>query len=230
MHTRRVGAFLIGAWLLGALITSFIASQSYTNVERFFSNPPPQVAKEIDDIGPDVMRQILRFQASQHNRHVSETWDVIQLGILGALLATSFLTSHRSRIVIISTALMFLMVLYTYFQLTPAMNALSRSYDFLPAGAATAERENFAYYSVWLRVLGVLKVILAILVTARLLFDRYEWQDKLAPTSSSGKNLRRRRRSHSSSGGSSRQEATSAEQKAEGDSSDLPAADSQSSD
>jgi hypothetical protein len=198
MHTRRVGAFLIGAWLLGALITSFIAAQSYSNVDRFFSNPPPQVTKEIDDVGPDVMRQILRFQASQHNRHVAETWQVIQLGILGALLATSSLTSHRSRIVIIATSLMFVMVLISYFFLTPVMNALSRSYDFLPPGAATTERENYAYYSVWFRVLDILKTILAFLVTGRLLFDRYEWKDRIIPaTPDKGHRRRRTSRSHS---------------------------------
>lgn len=202
MHTRRVGAFLIGAWLLGALITAFIAAQSYTNVERFFSNPPPQVSKEIDDVGPDVMRQILRFQASQHNRHVAETWLVIQLGILSALLATSFLTSHRSRIVIIATFLMLAMVLISYFFLTPVMNALSRSYDFQPLGAATMERENYAYYSVWVRVLEIFKAILAFLVAGRLLFDRYEWKDKITPPTSD-KGQRRRRRSRPSGSGSS---------------------------
>ena len=76
------------------------------------------------------MRQILRFQASQHNRHVFETWEVIQMGILGALLATSFLTDHRSRIVLICTGIMLLLVVIAYTQLTPYMNALSRSYDF----------------------------------------------------------------------------------------------------
>jgi hypothetical protein len=209
MHTRRVGAFLIGAWLLGLLITTFIASQSYSNVERFFSNPPPQVTREVDQVGPDVMRQILRFQASQHNRHVAETWHVIQLGLLGALLATSFLTSHRSRIVIIATSLMFVMVLVSYFFLTPAMNALSRSYDFVPTGVGTAERENYAYYSVWFRVLDVLKTILALLITGRLLFDRYEWRDKLV-SAPPEKGQRRRRKSGSSSRSSSAPESSAA--------------------
>ena len=199
MHTRRVGAFLIGAWLLGAVLTTFIASQAYANVERFFSNPPPQVSKEVEDLGPDVMRQILSFQASQHNRHVFETWEVIQLGTLGALLATSFLTSHRSRIVIICTGVMFLLVLIAYLQLTPIMNSLARSYDFLPAGAATRERENYAYYSVWYRVLDILKFILALVIAGRLLFDRYDWQEKLMPGSGgAAKSSRRRRRSTSS--------------------------------
>jgi hypothetical protein len=139
---------------------------------------------------------------------VAETWLVIQLGILSALLATSFLTSHRSRIVIIATFLMLGMVLISYFFLTPAMNALSRSYDFLPPGAAMTERENYGYYSVWVRVLDIFKTILAFLVAGRLLFDRYEWKDKLTPLTPD-KGQRRRRRSRSSGSGSSSSESSS---------------------
>jgi hypothetical protein len=197
MHTRRVGAFLIGAWLLGSLLMAFVPSQGMLNVDRFFSNPPAQISKELDDVGPEVMRQILRFQAAQLNRHIFQTWEIIQLGLGGALLATSFLTSHRSRIVLICTTFMVLMVLVMYFYLTPIMNALARSYDFLPAGAAAQERENFGYYSVWYRVFDVLKVLLALVAAARLLFDRYDWQEKLMPgvARSSDKGVRRRRRS-----------------------------------
>jgi hypothetical protein len=181
MHTRRVGAFLIGAWLLGAVMMPYMASQSYSNVDRFFSDLPPAVSKQVDAVGHDAIRQILRFQASQHHRHVFETWEAIQLGILAALLATSFFTAHRSRIVILATALMFVMVLIAYLQLTPVMNELSRIYDFLPPGSAAAERENYNSYSVWYRVLEILKAMLAILIAARLLLDRYDWQEKLAP-------------------------------------------------
>ena len=197
MHTRRVGAFLIGAWLLGSLLMAFVSTQSAANIERFFSNPPPQVTKELDDIGPDMMRQILRYEAAQHIRHISETWEVIQLGLGAALLATSFLTSHRSRIVVVCSLLMLTMAAVMYLYLTPVMNALARSFDFLPATAAVPERESFNHYFVWYRVLEILKTLLALVITGRLLFDRYEWQEKLFPgNSSSGKLVRRRKRSH----------------------------------
>lgn len=195
MHTRRVGAFLIGSWLLGSLLIAFISSQVFVNVDRFLNSPPAQIAKELDDIGPDMMRQILRYQASQHSRHIIETWEVMQLGLGGALLATSVLTAHRSRFVIASSALMMAIVLFMYFHLTPIMNALARSFDFLPLTAALQERENYNRYSVWYHVLEILKVTLGIVITGRLLFDRYDWQDKLFPASAgTTKGLRRRRK------------------------------------
>jgi hypothetical protein len=204
MHTRRVGAFLIGGWLLGTFLMAFVTSQSLVNVDRILNSPPQQITKEFDDLGPEVARQVLRFEASQLNRHLIETWEVMQLGIGGALLATSFLTAHRSRVVIIGTIIMMLTVAYLYFSLTPTMNQLARSYDFLPAGAAQAERSNYAAFAVWSRVLEILKSAVGVIIAGRLLFDRYDWKTKLIgsppPAVANGKVRRRRRRTSGSSG------------------------------
>jgi hypothetical protein len=81
-----------------------------------------------------------------------------------------------------------------YFYLTPAMNALARSFDFLPAAAAVRERESFSRYDIWFRVLEILKILLALVTTGRLLFDRYEWRDKLISGGSSSRKVLRRRK------------------------------------
>src|SRR5688572_19181377 len=194
MHNRRFGAFLIGAWLIGTVMVWFATSQGLLNVERTLSTPPQQVAKEFDDMGPDVTRQILRHQAMQLNRRIVETWEIIQLGMAGALLATSFLTTHRSKTTIISAILLMILSAFAAFYLTPAMNALGRSYDFLPPTAALREREAFQRLDVWHRVVNVLSLLIAGLITARLLFDFYEFRDKLLPDLDKSKKTRRRRR------------------------------------
>jgi hypothetical protein len=201
MHTRRVGAFLIGGWLLGMFLMAFVTSQGLVNVERIMNSPPEAVAKDMDDLGSDVTRQLLRFGALQLSRHLTETWEVMQLGIAGALLATSFLTSHRSRFVIGGTVLMAGIVAYLYFSLSPAMNQVARTYDFLPATAALREREIFRSYSMWYTALSILQGMIGLVIAGRLLFDRYDWKAKLIgatpPAVSHGK-VRRRRRSSAS--------------------------------
>ncbi|MBC7924146.1 MAG: hypothetical protein H7039_00665 [Bryobacteraceae bacterium] len=197
MHTRRFGAFIIGMWLMGAVLIWFSTSQSLANVERIFNNPPPQVQKELNDMGSEIARQILRYQAAQYSRRVQETWEVIQLGILGALLATSVLTAHRSWIVVGATTAMILCVSAQLFQITPVMNGLSRAYDFLPAAVAQRERDSFMNYQTWHRVLEVLKLALALLVTGRLMFDFYDFGKLISPTQKSGKRRRVRRPSMS---------------------------------
>jgi hypothetical protein len=197
MHNRRFGAFLMGAWLLGSVLIWFVGSQSILTVDRILSTPPQQVQKEFEDMGNDVARQILRFEANQLNRRVTETFEVLQLGLAGALLASSILTSSRSKTTIIGSILLMGIAAIMAFYLTPSMNALARAYDFLPATAAQREREAFQRLDVWHRVLQVLGIGIALIVTARLLFDFYEFGAKLIPDF--GKNSKRRRRRRRSS-------------------------------
>lgn len=203
MHTRRFGAFIAGMWLMGTILIWFAVTQSTDNVDRLFSNPPPQVQKEINDMGPDVARQIFRFQSSTFVRRVQETWEIAQLGLLGALLATSILTAHRSRIVLVATVLMMLCVLYQAFYLTPLMAGLARAFDFLPPTAALREREAFASFNSWHRVMEVLKTLMALGIVARLLFDFYDFGSLVLPWSKAPKRRRRLRRRHSVTGVSS---------------------------
>lgn len=202
MHTRRFGAFIAGMWLLGAILMWFSITQSNMTVERLFSNPPQQVQKEINDMGPDVARQVFRYQASLFERRVRETWEVIQLGLLGALLATSILTAHRSRIIIGSTAVMILFVLVQAFYITPLMVGLGRSFDFLPPTAALNERDAFGRYLTYYRTLDVLKVLLSLAITSRLLFDFYDFGSVVLPWSKAPAKRRRRVRRSSSRSGS----------------------------
>ncbi|MBC8167291.1 MAG: hypothetical protein H7Y20_15655 [Bryobacteraceae bacterium] len=192
MHTRRFGAFIIGMWIMGTIVVWFARSLNEMNVERMFTNPPVPVQKEIDNMGNDTSRQIFRYQAAQHSRRIQETWEMIQLGIGAALLATSILTTHRSRVVVGSTILMMLMLVIMAFYITPVMHSLARSYDFLPASANIRERESYASSQVRHSVLEILKLALMLLVAARLLFDFYDFGAML-PFSKGQKKRRRLR-------------------------------------
>lgn len=186
---------------MGVVLVWFVSSQSLLNVERILTTPPQQVQKEFDDMGPEVARQILRYEANQLNRRVSETWEILQLGLAGALFASSILTASRSKTTIICSALLMALAALMAFYLTPGMNALARSYDFLPPTAALREREAFQRLDVWHRVCQVFGMIVALVLACRLLFDFYEFGAKLIPDF--GKNTKRRRRRRTSVPGSS---------------------------
>lgn len=201
MHTRRVGAFLIGAWLLGSLLIAFVKGQSLLTVDRTLSNPPQAMQREFEEMGPDSTRQLLRYEAQELNRHLSEAWGVMQLGIAAALLATAFLTEHRSRVVIAGTGILALLVAYQYFSLTPTLTGLTRSFDFEPATAQVQARENAQRYESTHTMLEIVKACIGLLIAGRLLFDRYDWTNNILPSRSKGTKVRRRRRSSSSSAG-----------------------------
>ncbi|HYZ85831.1 MAG TPA: hypothetical protein VE621_15580 [Bryobacteraceae bacterium] len=191
MHTRRLAAFLIGAWLMGMLVMGYTQSHAFANVDRILSSPPGPVAKDIEDMGTDIVRMLLRYEASELMRFLAQVWGVLQIGLGFALLLSSLLTPHRSRFIIILTALMLLMTVYQLFRIQPSLNALGRSLDFLPATAAQRERDSLQGQVITHGVLDVLKGIAGIILAFRLIFDRYNWQDKLIPKSR--KELRRRK-------------------------------------
>jgi hypothetical protein len=197
MHNRRFGSLLIGAWLLGTLMVWFVTSQTLQNVDRLLASPPLPVQKELADMGTDAAGNLLRHQARETNRGIVEVWEVLQIGIASALFVTSLLTGHRSKTTIGAAVVLGVMAAISAFALTPAMNALGRSFDFLPPGAATREREALAQLQVWHRVLDVLKLLVALIVSARLLFDFYEFRDRLTPPAH---RQGRRRRTRSSTG------------------------------
>ena len=178
MHNRRFGSLLIGAWLVGTLMVWFVTTQTMANVDRLLSTPPLQIQKELADMGTDAANNLLRHQARETNRRVVEVWEILQIGIAGALFITSLLTGHRSKTSLGAAVLLAAMAAFSAYYLTPAMNALGRSVDFLPAGAASREREAFSQLQVWHTVLDVLKLLVALIVSVRLLFDFYEFRDK----------------------------------------------------
>jgi hypothetical protein len=148
----------------------------------------------MEDLGTDITRMLLRFQAAEINRFLGDVWSVLQLGLGGAFLISCVLTSHRSKFLMIASSAMIGLVALQMFWAMPIMTQLGRSFDFLPVTAALKDRENYQSYRVWYVVLEFLKLFLGIGLGIRLLFDRYAWQQKLAGTP---QRVSRRRRRHS---------------------------------
>lgn len=196
MHTRRLAAFLLGAWLFGSLLFTYVSMQSIAQVERIIATPPQQLTREIDNMGYDVTRQLLRYQSVETTRHLYPIWGVLEIGMAISFLVAVTLTAHRSRILIVLGGLMLILTGLTHFWLNPSLTATGRAVDFLAPGATSFERTSYENLLIWQRVFEVLKILLGVAVAGRLLVDRYGWKDKLIPglASHSGSQRRRRRR------------------------------------
>ena len=197
MHSRRLSAFILGAWILGNLFIAFVASQSFRNVDRILNSPPQAVSKYMEDLGMDVTRLILRFEAAEMNRFLFEAWGLVQIGIGAALVSACVLTAHRSRFLIIGAGTMLVLTLVNTFYVLPSMASLGRSFDFVAATANLHDRENFQDFHIMYSVMEVIKLIIGVMLAIRLIFDRVAWQQRLVPEK---RKLRRRRRSSMASG------------------------------
>ena len=179
--------------MLAILIFGFISMQNMSNVDRILSSPPGPVAKDIEDLGTDITRLLMRYQATELNRFLAETWGVGQIGLGAAVLSAVLFTSHRSKFLVAATCVMILIALFQVAYIRPSMNALGRAFDFLPAGAATSKRDSFQSYATMHTVAEGIKLLIGLLFSGRLIFDRYGWKQKLLPAAP--KRLQRRRKS-----------------------------------
>jgi len=182
---------------MGCLLMIFISYQNMVNVDRIMGNPPGPVAKDIEDLGSDITRMLLRYQASEMNRFIFNTWGVGQIGIGLAFLSAVTFTAHRSKFLLIGGAVAVLLAGIQVMYTMHSMMAIGRAFDFLPINAALKERELYQGYSTLNTVLEVLKILIGFSLAIRLLIDRYGWKKKLLPIAP--KRLEKRRRSVSGS-------------------------------
>lgn len=201
MHTRRLAAFFLGAWLLGCLFIDLVVKpQSVGQIDRIIQTPPTQVAKDMEELGAEVTRQLLRYSAWESRRAVENTWGIVQTGLIAALLSAVMLTPHRSRLMSILSISLTAMTLITAFYITPAMEHLGRTFDFIPATANSPDRDSYNTFAIWYNVLEVLKVGGGIVLAARLLFDRMGWKQRMTGKASTPSSGRRRRKKRISDG------------------------------
>jgi hypothetical protein len=201
MHTRRLASLLIGAWLLGSLLTSFVITPAMPRqTEAIVAAPPSAVAKDIEDLGIDVARLMLKYQASEAVRFVHEIWGIIQLGIAASLLATVTFTAHRSRFLVIAALVMAALACLQVLYLEPTLRATGRHLDFLPLSAHSLERDTNHNFQVWAEVLELIKLLAGFVLAGRLVIDFYVWQDRAGERSTNRGSRRRRRRKRTSDG------------------------------
>jgi hypothetical protein len=63
--------------------------------EAIVTSPPSALAKDIEDLGADVVRLMLRYQASEAVRFVDQIWGIVQLGIAASLLVPTLQATGR---------------------------------------------------------------------------------------------------------------------------------------
>ena len=188
MHTRRIGAFIIGAWLIGTVLVWFATGQAIAAVQRTITDPPLVLGKFIEQNG-DLAHLLLRYHSREFARHITESWEVVQLGLGGALLASALMTMHRSRILVGLTIVLMLVTASEFWLITKPLNVLSRDLDFARTGNTAGAVDRVQNLQVWHRVLEILKLGLVVMAAARLLVDAREIRLRTGPT----KPVRRRR-------------------------------------
>jgi hypothetical protein len=137
MHTRRMAAFLAGAWLGGSLLMILIQLANLRFTASLLSAPSNQAAELMKKTAPrQNVEMLMRYQAAEQNRRYSYTWEEAQFGLALTLGGCLFLGTQRRIFPLLFCGLMLLMVIFEHSGVGPELAYRGREADFPPGNTA----------------------------------------------------------------------------------------------
>jgi hypothetical protein len=167
----RWALVVLGAWTMGSICVSLVATQNFYTVDRLLeSRPNAAFAAMVQKLGQPAVRELLRFLSSELNRLYFQMWNVAQV-VLG--VTALWLVSRRNaagakadgsapKIIVGMLAVVVLMLLY----LTPAIVSLGRELDFVPRDPAPPGMSRFWVLHAAYTSLEMLKLAAGLLAAA----------------------------------------------------------------
>jgi hypothetical protein len=158
---QRCALVVMGAWLMGTICTSIVATQNFYTIDRLLAERAnPAFAATVDRMGSPQARDLLRYLSSELNRLYFRIWNLTQL-VLGALALWLISRSAARRGVVLMLAIVLLMLVY----LTPAIVSLGRSLDFVPRDPAPSGMQRFWILHAAYTSLEMTKLLIGAVVT-----------------------------------------------------------------
>jgi hypothetical protein len=171
MHSRRLCTLLLGAWLIGGLLTALVAVHNQASPDQLLKSTSRRVQEELHAIGPNRAASLFRFQVSELNRHLFDQWELAQIALALVLGVILLFSTNGNRLVMALWGLMFAIVLIQHFTITPMMIELSRGFDFAGADEFIEERRAFRRSHASYGWLEMVKGLAGLGLTVRLLFS-----------------------------------------------------------
>ena len=136
---------------------------------RLLSSGNPAATLRLTRLGLEA-RTILRYQASEMNRWLFDTWESTQL-VCGTVFFFALLFGSRENKLVLGGILLALgLVLLQHFVITPELIALGRLIDFVPAGAPSPQRQQFWVVHTAYSGIEVAKWLLALFLAGKMVF------------------------------------------------------------
>ena len=166
----RWALVVMGAWLMGTVCTSVVATENFYTIDRLLGRSPnSSFTIAVEQLGQPQARELLRYLSSELNRLYFQMWNLAQLvmGVLALWLvagstpqAPAFARS-AVRGVIAMLAIVVAMLVW----LTPSIVTLGRSLDFVPRDPAPPGLQRFWVLHAAYTSLEMLKLIVGAAVT-----------------------------------------------------------------
>jgi hypothetical protein len=166
---QRLALVVMGAWLMGTVCTSVVASENFYTIDRLLAGSPNgSFTTAVQQLGQPQARDLLRYLSSELNRLYFEIWNIAQL-VLGALVLWLVVGSTQYdpasvRRAVRGVIAMLTIVVAMLVWLTPSIVSLGRSLDFVPRDPAPPGMQRFWVLHAAYTSLEMLKLTIGMVV------------------------------------------------------------------
>lgn len=172
MHTRRLVAFLLGAWMFGTGFMTYVAIHNLRNADQSAVVESEQAPLVLRALGPENTRLLLRHQASLLNREYFERWEQTEI-FLGIVIVFWLVFATQRRWLPVALGVMALVLAgWLHFVISPEINFIAKAIDFMGPLEGESQRQRiWALHQVY-AVGTLVKLMLCGILTAYLLWFR----------------------------------------------------------
>ena len=158
----------MAVWLTGTIAMAVVATENFYTIDRLLdARPNPGFSADIDKLGANATREVLRYLASELNRLYFQLWNIVQLavGILALWLVVKIPGANKTKWWIVW---MLAIVLFLTVVITPFILSVGRSIDFVPRDPPPDGLRTFGLLHATYTVLDGVMLILGIMATVSL--------------------------------------------------------------
>jgi hypothetical protein len=142
MHARRFACMLLGFWLAGSILMTFLAADSANSAGRLLVDHGPAASLRIQSMGREEARIMLAYPVRQQVRWWLEEWANLELA-LGAFFFLFLLFGTREGKLALSVTLgIYAIVVFQRLFTLPQLLYLGAQMDFVALNVVIPERNE----------------------------------------------------------------------------------------
>jgi hypothetical protein len=140
MHSRRFACLLLGMWLAGGILMTWVSHENTHAAERLLVQADPAATLRMKVLGFSETSLLVRYEAAELTRNEVEVWEDVQL-LLGTFffLFLLFGTAEGKFPLAVGLVLLLCVIGQRYF-ISPVIVSYGRVTDFADAAASSGYR------------------------------------------------------------------------------------------
>lgn len=172
MHTRRLAALIMGAWLAGIVFMLVVPARNLASVDELLQTPSPKAKRILEKVEEVNARPLLIHHVSELNRWLVRNWERVQLGLGVALSLCLLFGVDGKRFTVVLCLLMLATVGFLHWFLTPEMEKLAEAVDFAVPGDPSVARDRLRSLQAGYSIAENVKLVFGLVLAGGLLLSR----------------------------------------------------------